>query len=127
LQLTNTAAGPGDYRPKPVNNKSSLSSGTQKRSVDKNSSKETVLALESRNLIGHSKGSVMESDNSNNIYAREKGISGYIEMSPRKVPNGENEMKTKKEKGDFFEPCTSSSVYPVQPMVPFLFLCCFYG
>jgi hypothetical protein len=69
----------------------------------------------------------MESNNCNNSSAREQSISGYIEMNPRKVPNGENEMKTRKEKGEIFEPSTSSSAYPVQPMVPSLFLCCSYS
>lgn len=122
LQLTNTAAGHCDYRSKHVNNKSSLSSGAQKRNIDKISGKETVLALESRNLVGHSKGLVTESNNCSNSSTREKEISGYIEMNPRKVSNGENEVKIKKEKGEFFEPSTSGSVYPVQPMVSSLFL-----
>lgn len=122
LQLMNTAAVPGEYRPKPVNNKSSLSSGTQKRSIDK-SSKETVLALESRKLVGNSKGLVIESNNSTSSSTREKDISGYIEMNPRKVLNGENEGKIKKEnKSEFVEPSTSGSVYPVQAMVSSLFL-----
>ncbi|KAJ4798747.1 wound-responsive family protein [Rhynchospora pubera] len=115
LQLTNTAAAPGEQRPKP-NNKSSQSSGAQKKSIDKVSGKETVLALESRNF-GGPKGLVMESDNYPNSSAREKGVSGYIEMNPKKVSNGEKEVKIRKEKkGEFVEPSTSSSVYPVQPM-----------
>ncbi|XP_078181698.1 ubinuclein-1-like isoform X2 [Carex rostrata] len=116
LQLMNTAAVPGEYRPKAVNNKSSLSSGAQKRSIDK-SSKETVLALESRKLVGNSKGLVIESNNSISSSTREKDISGYIEMNPRKILNGENEGKIKKEnKSEFVEPSTSGSVYPVQAM-----------